>query len=154
MKNFHKSLEISRLVPSPTSILLPSVHSSTLASSNSSIHTTLSPGAPPIHHMKMVMLLKPGKDHTWVKGWHPIVLANTMGKLAEMLSAQESQAREELWHERAFAGRKGRGAIDTVMLMKMIMEKQPEGEATSRDAQPASNTLRRYHMAAILRGQG
>jgi len=27
--------------------------------------------------MKMVMIPKPGKDHTAVKGWRPIVLANT-----------------------------------------------------------------------------
>lgn len=32
--------------------------------------------------MKMVMIPKPGKDHTAVKGWRPIVLANTAGKLA------------------------------------------------------------------------
>lgn len=32
-------------------------------------------------NMKMVMVPKPGKDHTVVKGWRPIVLANTIGKL-------------------------------------------------------------------------
>ena len=70
--------------------------------------------------MKMVMIPKPGKDHTAVKGWRPIVLASTVGKLAEKLVALELQAHEELWHERAFAGRKGRGAMDSVMLMAHI----------------------------------
>jgi len=55
--------------------------------------------------MIMLMIPKPGKDHTQVKGWCSIVLANTVGKLAEKIIAQELQAREELWHERAFAGR-------------------------------------------------
>ena len=39
--------------------------------------------------MKMVMIPKPGKDHTMVKGWRPIVLANTVGKLAEKVIAEE-----------------------------------------------------------------
>ena len=76
----------------------------------------------------MVMNPKPGKDHTAVKGRRPIVLADTVGKLVEKVVAQELQTHEELWYERAFAGRKGRGAIDSVMLMAMIAEKHPEGE--------------------------
>ena len=31
----------------------------------------------------MIMIQKPGKDITKVKGWRPIVLANTIGKLGE-----------------------------------------------------------------------
>jgi len=100
--------------------------------------------------MKMVMLLKPGKDQTRVRGWRPIVLANTVSKLAEKIVAQELQEREELWHEGAFAGRKGRGAIDSVMLMNMIREKHPEGEIIGRDAQSAFNTLRREVVRKIL----
>jgi len=96
-------------------------------------HTTRMPEE--WRELEMVMLPKPGKDHTKVKGWCPIVLANTVGKLAEKIIAQELQEREELWHQRAFAGRKGRGAIDSVMLMNMIMEKHPEGEIIGRDAQ-------------------
>jgi len=37
------------------------------------------------------MLPKLGKDHTKVKGWRPIVLANTTGKLAEKIIAQKLQ---------------------------------------------------------------
>jgi len=104
--------------------------------------------------MKMVMLPKPGKDHSRVRGWRPIVLANTVGKLGEKIIAQELQEREELWHEGAYAGRKGRGAIDSVMLMNMLMEKHPEGEIIGRDAQSAFNTLRREKAREILQTQG
>jgi len=58
--------------------------------------------------MKIDMIPKAGKDHMRVKEWRPIVLANTIGKLAEKIIAQELQERHELWHRRAFAGRKGR----------------------------------------------
>lgn len=82
------------------------------------------------------------------------MLANTVGKLAEKIIAQELQEREELWHESAFAGRKGRGAMDNVMLMSMIMEKHPEGEIIGRDAQSAFNTLRREVVREILQEHG
>jgi len=100
--------------------------------------------------MKMVMLPKLGKDHTRVKGWRPIVLANTVGKLAEKIIAQELQEKEELWRERAFAGRKGRGAIDSVMLMNMLMERHLQGEIIGRDAQSTFNTLRHETVRKIL----
>ena len=78
--------------------------------------------------VKTVMIPKTSKDHTRVNGWRPIVLANTVGKLVEKMVAQELQTREELWHARALAGRKGREAVDSVMLMAMLMEKYPDGE--------------------------
>jgi len=104
--------------------------------------------------MKMVMIPKPGKDHTVVKGWRPIVLANTVGKLGEKLIALEMQKHQELWHERAFAGRKGRGAIDSVMLMAHIAEQQPAGVIVGRDAQSAFNTVQREYVRRILRDHG
>ena len=104
--------------------------------------------------MKMVMIPKPGKDHTAVKGWRPIVLANTVGKLSEKVVAIELQRHDELWHDRAFAGRRGRGAIDSVMLMAHIAEKHPEGVIVGRDAQSAFNTVRREHAREILRNHG
>jgi len=67
--------------------------------------------------MEMVMIPKLGKDHRKVKGWRPIVLLNTVGKLADKLVAEDLGRIGGLFHERAFAGRKGRGAIDSVMLM-------------------------------------
>jgi len=100
--------------------------------------------------LKMVMLPKPGKDHTKVKGWRPIVLANTTGKLAQKIVAQKLQEKDELWHERSYVGRKGRGAIDSVMLMKMLMEKHPAGEVIGRDASSAFNSLKRDVTYRIL----
>lgn len=38
-----------------------------------------------------------------------------------------------LWHKRAFAGRKGRGVVGSIILMSMIMEEHPEGEVVGRD---------------------
>jgi len=105
-------------------------------------------------NMKMVMIPKPGKDHTAVKGWRPIVLANTVGKLVEKIVALELQRHQELWHERAFAGRRGRGAMDSVMLMAHIVKKHPEGVIVGRNAQSALNTVRREHVRKILDGYG
>jgi len=45
-------------------------------------------------------------------------------------------------------------AENSMMLMAMLMEKNPEGEIVGRDAQSAFNTLRRDHTAKILEGQG
>jgi len=102
--------------------------------------------------MKMVMIPKPGKDHTAVKGWRPIVLSNTVGKLVEKIVAEELQKHEELWHERAFAGRKGRGAMDSIMLMGYIAEKHGEGVIVGRDAQSAFNSVRRDYARELLGG--
>ena len=57
--------------------------------------------------MIIVMIPKPGRDHAKVKGWRPIVLANTVGKLGEKPIAEDLPDIEDLWHRRAFAGRKG-----------------------------------------------
>ena len=46
--------------------------------------------------MIMVMIPKLGRDHKKVKGWRPIVLANTVGKLGEKLIAEDLQDIEEL----------------------------------------------------------
>ena len=37
----------------------------------------------PAREMTMVMISKPGRDHSKIKGWRPIVLANTVGKLGK-----------------------------------------------------------------------
>ena len=67
--------------------------------------------------MMMAMISKPGRDHSKVKGWRPIVLANTVGKLGEKLIGEDLQEIKEVWHERCFGGRKGRGPMDSVMLL-------------------------------------
>ena len=99
--------------------------------------------------MTMVMILKPGKDHSKVKGWRPIVLLNTVSKLADKVIAQLLGKRKELFHKRAFAGRKGRGAIDSVMLMDEL-RRETGGEVYGRDIKSAFNALDRKVMKEVL----
>jgi len=101
--------------------------------------------------MTMVMIPKPGKDHSKVKGWRPIVLLNSVGKLADKVVAQILGKKEELFHERAFTGRKGRGAIDSVMLMDEL-RKKVGGEVYGRDIKSAFNSLDREMVRKILTG--
>jgi len=49
--------------------------------------------------MTGVMTPKQGRDHPKVKEWRPIVLLNTVGKLADKVVAQTLQERQELFHE-------------------------------------------------------
>ena len=65
--------------------------------------------------MLTVMIPKPGKDHTLVKGWRPIVLSNTVGKLAEKVFADELQ-KIALFHQLQFGSRKKKSAIDAMMI--------------------------------------
>ena len=65
--------------------------------------------------MLTVMIPKPGKDHELVKGWRPIVLSNTVGKLAEKVLADELQ-KVAIFHKLQFGSRKKKSAIDAIML--------------------------------------
>lgn len=95
------------------------------------------------------MIPKPGRDKSKVKGWRPIVLLNVVGKLADKVVAGEIMKKEELFHERAFAGRKGRGAIDSVMLMDEI-RKETGGDVYGGDVKSAFNSLDRDVMRRVL----
>ena len=106
-------------------------------------------GEPEERGMTMVMIPKPGKEHSRVKGWRPIVLLNVLGKLADKVVAHEVGKRRELFHKRAFAGRKGRGAIDSVMLMDEI-RKETGGEVYGRDIKSAFNFLNREVIRKVL----
>ena len=97
--------------------------------------------------MIMVMIPKPGRDHTKVKEWRPIVLANTIGKLGEKLIAGDLQEITELWHDRAFAGRKGEGAMDSIMPMAHIREK---ADVHGRDIHSAFNSLDSGIMCSLI----
>jgi len=101
--------------------------------------------------MEMVMIPKPGRDHKKVKGWRQIVLLNTMGKLADKLVAEDLGRIGGLFHERAFAGRKGRGAIDSVMLMDQL-RKETGGHVYGRDIKSVFNSLDRDKIYKILQG--
>ena len=74
----------------------------------------------------------------------------TIGKLAEKLVAEEVQGHEELWHQAAFAGRKGRGAIDSVMLAKTMLEENEGLRMVGWDIKSAFNGLRKDITVNIL----
>ena len=95
----------------------------------------------------MVMIPKLGRDHTKVKGWGPVVLLHTIAKLAEKVVAEGMMKRKDLFHER----RKGRGAIDSVMLMDEL-RKETGGDVYGRDIKSAFNSLDREKMREVLAG--
>ena len=64
--------------------------------------------------------------------------------------AEEVQLHGELWHETAFAGAKGRGAMDSVMLAKNMLEENDDLRMVGRDIRSAFNGLRRDITAKIL----
>lgn len=103
---------------------------------------------------RIVMIPKPGKDLSSVKGWRPITLANTIGKLAEKLVAVKVGEMKELWHEMAFAGRKSRGAVDSVMLAREIQKKHDDMKLVGRDIKSAFNGISKDICIKIFEGHG
>ena len=99
--------------------------------------------------LTMVTIPKPGKDHTKVKGRHPIVLANTMGKWCDKIVSQDLGGKEELRHPLSFAGRKGEGAMDSVMLMDQ-RRKETGGTVYGKDIKSAFNLVERAEVAGVL----
>ena len=90
---------------------------------------------------RITMIPIPGKDRALVKSWRQITLSNTIGKLAEKLVAEEVQSHAKLWHEAAFAGRKGRVAMDSVMLAKNMLEENDDLRMVGQDIRSAFNGL-------------
>ena len=64
---------------------------------------------------------------------------NTVGKLADKVVTEKLMQVKELFHERALAGRKGRGAIHSVMLMDEI-RREVGGHVYGRDIKSAHST--------------
>jgi len=82
---------------------------------------------PPIHEPKglmMVMIPKPSKDLSKLKGWRPIVLANTIGKLCDKVVANRLQRHPELMHQLQYGSRKGRSATDAMMIIIIVTRKE------------------------------
>ena len=100
--------------------------------------------------MVMVMIPKPGRDHQRFKGWRAIVSANVVGKLREKLIAEDLQEVGELWHERACAGRKGRGAMDSVMLIDQLRRGYPSSDVHGRDIHSAFNSIHSKIMCSLI----
>ena len=66
--------------------------------------------------LNMVMIPKTNKDHTLVKGWHPIALSNTVGKLVEKVVVDSLQSQNSLFLQLQYDSRKGGSAIDAIIL--------------------------------------
>jgi len=64
--------------------------------------------------MKMVMIPKPGKDHTAVKGWWPIVLANVVRKLAENGAGTGLVGERGSWQQYAAVHRHSLDRLNTI----------------------------------------
>ena len=62
---------------------------------------------------KVVFIPKPNRDLALLKAWRPITLINCIGKLGEMVVADELQ-QAGLLHRHQFGRVKGRSAIDAV----------------------------------------
>jgi len=65
-------------------------------------------------HSKVVMIPKPGKDHSKTKGWRPITLINCIGKLGEKVVADRLQE-SGLLHRHQFGSVKGRSATEAAL---------------------------------------
>ena len=65
-------------------------------------------------HSKVVMIPKPGKDHSKTKGWPPINLINCIGKLGEKVVADRLQE-SGLLHRHQFGSVKGRSATKAAL---------------------------------------
>jgi len=76
---------------------------------------------------------------------------NTVGKMADKVVGEGLMSKENLFHERGFAWRNGRRAIDSVMLMDEL-GRETEGEVYGRDIKSAFNSLDRDEMREILKG--
>ena len=65
--------------------------------------------------MKMVMMLKPGRDLTLTKNWRPINLINCVGKIGEKVVADCLQE-VQCFHDGQYGGRKNRTVTEVVAL--------------------------------------
>ena len=73
--------------------------------------------------LNMIMVPKPAQDHSEVKGWRPIVLANTTGKLADKLVANQLQKINPLFHTLQYGSRQHRNATDCNLLAISLASK-------------------------------
>jgi len=110
---------------------------------------------PPWRGLNMVIIPKPGKDHSSVKGWHPIVLSNTNSKLGEKVIANRLQRAHEGFHNLQYGSRKGRSATDAMALIISHALRETRKGATAsllgKDIISAFNHLRHEPTLAKIR---
>ena len=114
--------------------------------------TLLAEQPPKLRAVQITMIPKPEKDRALVKSWRPITLSNTIGKLAEKLVAEEVQGHEAVCYEADFAGRKGRGAMNSVMMAKDILQKHDDLRMVGQDIKSVFNGLCSDITTEILEG--
>ena len=106
--------------------------------------------------LTMIMVPKPNKDHTRVKGWRPIVLANTMGKLADKLVAERIQPLD-LFHPLQHGSRKISNATGCTQLMvslaQLAISQGKQASLLGKDIKSAFNYLRIEGVMRALAGE-
>jgi len=106
----------------------------------------LSPNPPPWEGLKMVMIQKPNKDHTTIKGWRPIVLSNTSSKLGEKCFANRLQSAHQGFHHLQYGSRQNRSATAAMVITAIQIQRELKGGSRvsllSKDVVSAFNHLR------------
>jgi len=92
---------------------------------------------------------EPGRDKRKVKMWRPIILLSTVRKLADKVMVGGLIEGKSVFHERAFTGRQGTGALDWVMLVDEF-SRETGGDVYGRDIMSAFNSLERDIMTEGL----
>jgi len=104
--------------------------------------------------LNMVMIPKPGKDRTRVKGWRPIVLANTAGKLTEKVVANGLQRQTTLFDDAQYGSRVNRSATSAMVIAVSTACKEiAKGNQVSllgKDIVSAFNNVRATKLLKIL----
>ena len=107
--------------------------------------------------LRMIMIPKPGKDQSAVNGWRPIVLAQTVGKLADKVVASRLQ-KLDTFHHLQYGSRTGRSAADSLVLTTSIARRAiANGERATllgKDIVSAFNHLRKEGVLTSLRETG
>ena len=103
--------------------------------------------------MKIVMIPKPGKNQAEVKGWRPIVLAQTVGKVVDKAIAGAIQ-KLDVFHHLSYGSRTGRSATDALMLStSMTQRSTAAGKQVTllgKDVVSAFNHLRKEGLLQTL----
>jgi len=106
----------------------------------------------------MVMIPKPNKDHTKIKGLRPIVLPNTVGKLSDKVVADLLQRQTKLFHDLQYGSRKGRSATDALMILTTTAQKEiaagSQATLLGKDIISAFNNVRKDKLMAMLEEKG
>ena len=104
------------------------------------------------------MIPKPNKDHKLAKGWRPIVLANTCGKLVEKCVARWLQRLTPLFDPLKYGSSVGSSAIYALMHMvskiETAMAKGYHVTLLRKDIVSACNQVNREQVCQLIQAEG